>query len=188
MVRQAEAGDVRFDADPARARGSFPVIADAGRQALSELRRLVVLLRGDDSADDPARQPMLEVFDALVAQVRDAGLDVRVRHEQFGDVPAGVQLTAFRVVQEALTNTLRHAHARHVEVTLRREGGALVTEVIDDGTPTPDGPRHTTENGGHGLIGMRERVEMYDGDLVTGPRPGGGLVVRARLPLRMEHL
>lgn len=186
MVRQAEAGELRFESDPTRARATFPVIADTGRQALSEVRRLVVLLRSDDNAGDLGPQPMLEVLDTLVAQVCDAGLDVRVRHEQLSDLPASVQLTAFRVVQEALTNSLRHAHARHAEVTLRSEAGVLVTEVIDDGTSTPDDPLHVGAVDGHGLVGMQERVATCHGDLFAGPRPGGGFVVRARIPLRIE--
>jgi len=183
MVRQAEAGEVRLDTDPARARASLVAIAETGRQALTEVRRLVALLRTDDDPDDLSPQPDLGSLDELFARVRHAGLEVTVRREAVTHVPAGLQLVAFRLVQEALTNTLQHAKATHADVALRREDDMLVAEVIDDGTGASDGGTAAVPRTGQGLVGMRERVALYGGDLVAGPRPGGGFAVRARIPL-----
>jgi signal transduction histidine kinase len=180
MVRQAEAGDVRFDTEPARARASFPVIADTGRQALSEVRHLVALLRNDDAAPGPEIPSTLDALEALVAQVRAAGPEVRFEHDGIAGLPMRVQLTALRVVQEALTNTLRHGHARHAQVHLRREDGVLIVEVTDDGSA--DG-LPAASHPGHGLIGMAERVAAHRGEFSAGPEPHGGFAVRVRLPL-----
>jgi len=182
MVRQAEAGEVRLDTDPARARKSFVAIADTGRQALTEVRRLVALLRTDDDPHELTPQPDLGSLDELFARVRDAGLEVTERRDADPHLPAGLQLVAFRLVQEALTNTLRHANATHADVTVRCENSTLIAEVIDNGTGTPERLAAATGTG-HGLVGMRERVALYGGDLVVGPRPGGGFAIRARIPV-----
>jgi signal transduction histidine kinase len=187
MVRQAEAGEVRLDTDPARARGSLVAIADTGRQALAEVRRLVDLLRTEDDPDELTPQPDLGSLDELFARVRDAGLEVTERRDTDGHLPAGLQLVAFRLVQEALTNTLRHANATHADVAVRCENGTLLAEVIDNGSGVLMGSTARLTGTGHGLVGMRERVELYGGDLVVGPAPGGGFAIRARIPVPGDH-
>lgn len=182
MVRQAEAGEVRMDTHPARARGSFVAIADTGRQALAEVRHLVALLRAEDDSDELIPQPELGSLDELFARVRDAGLEVTERRAVDQHLPAGLQLVAFRIIQEALTNTLRHANATHADVAVRCENDTLVAEVVDNGSGLPERPAVLDETG-HGLVGMRERVALYGGDLIAGPRPGGGFAVRACIPL-----
>src|SRR6266545_138160 len=182
MVRQAEAGEVRLDTDPVRARGSFVAIADTGRQALAEVRRLVALLRTDDDPDDLTPQPDLGSLDELFARVRDAGLEVTERRDADAHLPPGLQLVAFRLVQEALTNTLRHANATHADVAVRCENDTLVAEVVDNGTGAREGLAAVLGGTGHGLVGMRERVALYGGDLVVGHRPGGGFAMCARIP------
>jgi signal transduction histidine kinase len=115
----------------------------------------------------------------LIDQVRAAGLDVDLTTEgEQRQLPLGIDLSAYRIVQEALTNTLKHAHARRAEITLRYADDQLAIDVTDDG-------RGATSNGdpGQGLIGMRERVALYDGDLKAGPRAEGGFAVSARFPL-----
>lgn len=182
MVRQAEAGEVRLDTDPARARGSFVAIADTGRQALAEVRRLVALLRAEGDSGELVPQPDLGSLDELFARVRDAGLEVTERRDADPHLPAGLQLVAFRLVQEALTNTLRHANATHADVAVRCENAVLIAEIVDNGTGAP--ARLAVLAGtGRGLVGMRERVGLYGGELVVGPMPGGGFAVRARIPL-----
>jgi signal transduction histidine kinase len=185
MVRQAEAGEVRLDTDPERARGSLVAIAETGRQALAEVRRLVALLRTDDpeDAEELTPQPDLGSLDELFARVRDAGLEVTERRDADPRLPAGLQLVAFRLVQEALTNTLRHANATHADVAVHCENDTLVAEVTDNGTGGPEALAAGLAGTGHGLVGMRERVALYGGDLVVGPRADGGFAIRARIPL-----
>jgi signal transduction histidine kinase len=196
VVQAAAAGDV-FDDRPDQARAALSSIEGAGREALAELRRLVAAVRpgegdgdgggGEDLPSEP--QPGLAQVSALAAQLRSAGLDVVVREdgEPF-PLPAGVDLSAFRIVQEALTNTLRHAHATTAEVTLRYEPGVVELDVVDDGRPTiprAHGAGTGTEagNGGLGLVGMHERATMLGGVLEAGPTAHGGFRVRARLPV-----
>jgi signal transduction histidine kinase len=176
MVVQAAAGGDVFDSQPAQAREALASIEHTGREALTELRRLLGAVRADGGK---VPQPGLERLPALLDQVRAAGLDVDLATE--GDarqLPLGVDLSAYRIVQEALTNALKHANARRAEVVLRYSEGELTIDVIDDGLGA-------TDNGdpGHGLIGMRERVSLYDGDFAAGPRPEGGFAVSARFPL-----
>ena len=178
MVVQSEAGDSLLDSSPLRARDSFRTIEATGRAALVEMRRLLGLLRSDEQVWlEP--QPGLSSLDVLAAQVREAGVavDVALSDDPGRDLPAGLDLAAYRVVQEALTNALKHAGATAVRVTVHRLADAIEIDVRDDGR----GP--TGANGGHGLVGMRERVAMFGGDLSTGPAPGGGFRVHARLPL-----
>jgi signal transduction histidine kinase len=162
-------------------------IADTGRQALAEVRRLVDLLRTEDDPDELTPQPDLGSLDELFARVRDAGLEVTERRDTDGHLPAGLQLVAFRLVQEALTNTLRHANATHADVAVRCENGTLLAEVIDNGSGVLMGSTARLTGTGHGLVGMRERVELYGGDLVVGPAPGGGFAIRARIPVPGDH-
>ena len=153
------------------------------------MRRAVGVLRSDDAGDvastdaPPAAlepQPALNDVPALVAGYRDAGLDVRLRTD--GDprpLPSGVELAAFRIIQEALTNTIKHAGPARAEVRIAYGPDSLTVVVADDGR----GVGFEQGQGGHGIAGMRERVTVYDGDLAAGPHPGGGFRVRARLPL-----
>jgi signal transduction histidine kinase len=176
VVQAAAAGDV-FDSQPAKAREALASIEHTGREALTELRRLLGAVRADDGK---VPQPGLGSLPALLDQVRAAGLDVDFRTQgEHRQVPLGIDLSAYRIVQEALTNTLKHAAASHAQVVLRYSDEELAVDVIDDG-------RGTTQNGdaGHGLIGMRERVALYDGDLIAGPRAEGGYAVSARFPLQ----
>lgn len=179
MVVQAEAAEELLEADPASVRRALGSVQSSGREALVELRRLVGVLRTDEPEAELAPQPSLDRLAALVEQVRDAGLDVSLDLDGVQtDLPSGLELTAYRIVQEALTNVLKHARARAAAVRLRVDGDALVLEVSDDGR----GPQGQN-GGGHGLAGMRERVGVYGGKLVTGEAPGGGFRVQARLPL-----
>ncbi len=176
IVIQAQAGQRAVDANPAAARGAFAAVETAGRQGLVEMRRLLHLLTAaDDGSVSP--QPSLRELDDLVGRVRAAGVPVDVRVD--GDVaqlPAGVDLAAYRIVQEALTNVLKHAGPASVTVRVRLVGGALDVEVCDDGRP-PDG----SSVGGHGLVGMTERASLYGGSVEAGRLPGGGFRVHARL-------
>jgi signal transduction histidine kinase len=178
MVVQAAAANDVFDARPERARDALREIEATGRSALGELRRLLGAVRDGDT--DFAPPPGLEQLDALVAQVRSAGLEVSVTVEGTPrTLPIAIDLSAYRIVQEALTNTLKHAHATHVGVELRFADDALDIAVRDDGR----GNGGSTAGTGSGLVGMRERVVTYGGTLETGPAPGGGFAVAARLPL-----
>jgi signal transduction histidine kinase len=157
-------------------------IERTGREALVELRRLLGVLRhpGEDAARVP--QPSLARLDALVDEFRDAGLAVDLRVEgAAATLPAGVDLAAYRIVQEALTNTLKHAHARRAEVVVRFEPRAVGLDVRDDGPGHANGS--VVPGAGHGLAGMRERVALHGGDLSAGRRADGpGFAVSARLP------
>jgi signal transduction histidine kinase len=177
MVVQAAAANDVFDARPEQAREALRAIEATGRGALGELRRLLGSVRGD--GPDYAPQPGLDRLDDLVAQVRSAGLEVGVRVEGAPRrLPAGIDLSAYRVVQEALTNTLKHAGATRADVALRYGDDELGIEVRDDGTGDGNGG-----GTGRGLVGMRERVVIFGGTLAVGPVPGGGFAVSARFPL-----
>ena len=156
-------------------------IEDSGRQALAETRRLLSVLRGPDESAALVPQPGLGELDALADSVRSAGLPVHLAVD--GDhaaLPAAVAVSAYRIVQESLTNVLKHAGPARARVTVNCAGDAVTIEVTDDGTGNPAAGPH---GGRHGLAGMRERVAAFDGDLRAGPEPGGGFAVRARLPL-----
>jgi signal transduction histidine kinase len=143
------------------------------------MRRLVGVLRRPEEAPTLAPQPSLEHLDKLLAHVRDSGLPVDLRVEgEPARLSAGVDLTAYRLVQEGLTNALKHARANRAEVVVRYRDGEIELEVADNGTGGGDG-----SGGGHGLVGMRERVAVYGGQLEAAPRPEGGFRLRARLPL-----
>ena len=185
VVQAAAAGDV-FDARPDQARAALGSIERAGREALLELRRLLGAVRPDARAEDPTRpQPGLERLDELAEPLREGGLRVVVRREgQAATVPAGVDLSAYRIVQEALTNTLRHARATSAEVTVRYGADAVEVDVRDDGRAAmPANGDGEGEARGHGLVGMRERALLLGGTLEAGPQPRGGYRVYARLPL-----
>jgi signal transduction histidine kinase len=186
MVVQAAAGGDVFEAEPARARSALASIEATGREALSELRRLLGVIRTDDETDAPsAPQPGLEQLSGLLDQVRAAGLPVKLTVEGARPpMPPGVDLAAYRIVQEALTNTLKHAHASEAGVTVRYGAAELAVDVLDDGRGS--GANGTT-GGGRGLAGMRERVALYDGRVDAGPRSEGGFAVSARFPLPPER-
>jgi signal transduction histidine kinase len=155
------------------------VVEKTGREALAEMRRMVGVLRRPEEAPALAPQPSLEQIASLVEHTREAGLPVDLRIE--GDpvqLPPGVDLTAYRLVQEALTNTMKHARASSAEVVVRYGDGDVELTISDDGVGGADG-----DSGGHGLVGMRERVSVYGGELEAGPRADGGFRLRARLPI-----
>ncbi len=183
MVVQAAAGEELFDTDPAGARESLAAVASTGRAALGELRRLLGVIRSDDDDREPsfAPQPDIDYLSELVRQVRDAGLAVElsVLGEPRG-LPPAVGLCAYRIVQEALTNTLKHANASGAQVNVRYRADALELQVVDNGRGTSAA---NGETNGHGIIGMRERVALFDGELTAAARPGGGFSIRATLPL-----
>jgi len=155
-------------------------VEQIGRSALTEMRRLVGMLRSD--ADDSlAPQPGLDDLATLAKQVREAGLPVELRVEgERRELPAGIELSAYRIVQEALTNALKHAGEARAEVHVRYGPDSLELEIVDDGTAAPAG----AAGAGHGLVGMRERVALYGGRLDAGRRAGGGFAVRVLLPIR----
>jgi signal transduction histidine kinase len=181
MVVQAEAGPVVVERDPKTAAQAFDSIGAIGRQALGEMRRLLGVLRSGEGRAAPslAPQPGLEQLPALVEQVRQAGLEAKLEVEgEPRPLPPGMDLSAYRIVQEALTNAVRHAGAGSAKVLVRYGDGDVRLEIRDHGV----GSRNDN-HAGHGLIGMRERVNLYGGDLAAGPHPDGGFAVAARLPL-----
>ncbi|MDP9260117.1 MAG: histidine kinase [Actinomycetota bacterium] len=181
IVVQAGAGDVLLDEQPERTREALRAIESGARHSLVELRRLLGLLRTDAEAS-LAPQPTLARLDELVERVREAGLAVQVQVEgSIVPLDAAVDLTAYRIVQEGLTNVLKHAGPSQVHVTVRYLGDALEIEVADTGRG-PAGGR-----GGYGLAGLRERVALLGGALETGAAEGGGHVLRARLPLALTR-
>jgi signal transduction histidine kinase len=140
---------------------------------------MVGVLRRPEEAPALAPQPSLQHLDKLVQHARDRGLPVELRIEGTPEqLPSGVDLTAYRLVQEGLTNALKHARARQAEVLVRYGDGHVELAVSDDGPGGGDG-----DKGGHGLVGMRERVSVYGGEFEAGPRVGGGYRLRARLPV-----
>jgi signal transduction histidine kinase len=180
MVVQAEAGEALLGHDPDRARDAFVSITSSGRQALGELRRMLGLLRSADTELALGPQPGLAQLHALVEQMRGVGLPVELAIEgEPRRLPAGVDLSAYRIVQEALTNTLKHARPTRARVTVRYRNDDVELEVVDDGRGRANGSQ-----GGHGILGMRERVRLYGGTLETGRAIEGGFAVRARLPAR----
>jgi signal transduction histidine kinase len=162
---------------------ALDVIERSSREALAEMRRLVTVLRYDN-ADSAERGPAPGVsqLHALVAGVVDAGVTVDVQTEgNLDGVPAGVSLAAYRVVQEALTNVVRHAGSTKARLDVRAGDDSVAIRVEDDG-PAAGWQQPAPSGGGHGTIGMRERLELYGGTLSAGPREGGGWSVEARLP------
>ncbi|WP_433474897.1 sensor histidine kinase [Spirillospora sp. CA-142024] len=184
IVVQADGASYAIDTDVGRARQALDTISSTGRLALAEMRRLLGVLRENDDAGVFAPQPGVAQLDDLVEQVRASGL--AVTYEVDGtpaDMSEGRQLTVYRIVQEALTNTLKHGGPRvAVSVRLRYAKDALEIRVDDDGrgAAAPDDGR------GHGLAGMRERVAVYGGTVRAAPRVGGGFEVVARIPVHEE--
>ena len=162
-----------------REREALLTVEQTGREALAEMRRLVGVLRRPEEAPALAPQPGLGHVVKLVEQAREAGLrtDLRVEGEAV-ELPAVIDLTAYRLVQEGLTNALKHARADRAEVLVRYDNGRVELVVRDDGRGGTAG-----SGGGHGLVGMRERVAVCGGELHAGPRPDGGFELRALLPV-----
>lgn len=180
MVVQAEAAEEMLSGDPERARQPIRKVQQTGREALVELRRLLGILREEEAEVLRGPQPGIAEVRTLIADVEEAGLPVELRIEgERVELPNGVGLSAYRIVQEALTNALKHAGPASATVTLRYGDGVLDLEITDDGRG-----RNASNGAGHGLAGMRERVALYGGELSTGARPEGGYVVHARLPIR----
>jgi signal transduction histidine kinase len=169
--------------DPAAADEALATIEETGRTALREMRRLLSVLRTEtEPAGELAPQPGLPGIEGLLEQIREAGLPAVLRVEgEPGPLEPGISLTLYRIVQEALTNALKHAGAASVEVRLVFGRADVTVEICDTGR----GPQLGTAAIGHGLLGMRERVMLYGGTLRTGPRPGGGYRVHARIPIEL---
>jgi signal transduction histidine kinase len=179
VVVQAAAAERMVETDPERARQAMRDVAATGRQALTEMRRLLGVLRDGDASDDLGPQPGVAELRALAGTVEDAGMQVELSVQgEERPLPASAALSVYRIVQEALTNSLRHAGPARARVILRYLPDALEVQVSDNGV----GVVPPAEHGGHGLIGMRERVALFGGELTAGPRPEGGYAVVARIP------
>jgi signal transduction histidine kinase len=177
-VMVLQAAGARASGKPAGS--ALQKIERSGREALTEMRRLLGVLREPRGEASLYPQPGVGELPALAESVRAAGLSVDlVVDGDHGALPAAVDVSAYRIVQEALTNVLKHAGLVHAEVAVGCADGAVMIEITDDGP----GAAAAGEAGGQGLTGMRERVAIFGGELRAGPRPGGGYVVRARLPL-----
>ncbi|MBG0815650.1 sensor histidine kinase [Planomonospora sp. ID82291] len=184
MVMQAGAARLMLDPGQTAQREALTVVEETGREAVEELRRVVGLLRTGPEGEGLAPQPGLARLDDLVEQVRAAGLEVDLSIEGVpAPLPTGLDLSAYRIVQEALTNTLRHAGPTRSEVTVAYRPRALCLDIVDEGPRDGRTPAPASAGTGHGLIGMRERVALFHGRLSAGPLPEGGYGVRASLPL-----
>jgi signal transduction histidine kinase len=180
MVVQAGAARAVGARDPAATAEALRQIEASGRTGLAEMRRLLEVLKAEEDGNGRAPQPGLARLGELLDAMRASGLPVEAVLEGTPrPLPPGVDLSAYRIVQEALTNALRHAGGASARVVVRYEADAVELEIGDHG---PGPPEASQASGGQGLIGMRERVQLFGGELVAGPRPGGGFVVRARLP------
>jgi len=184
IVVQAGAAARVLHGDQPDVRNALDVIAATGRETVDEMRTLLGVLRSDDGQAALKPQPGLAELEQLIGGVREAGLPVTLRIE--GDarpLPPALDLSAFRIVQEALTNALKHAGAARAEVTVRYEDGQVSLEIADSGHGPDGGPGSGQGCPGHGLVGMRERAAMFGGELEAAGGDGGGFTVRARLPL-----
>jgi signal transduction histidine kinase len=172
-VRHNLRGELRDDADALRG------VERTGRTALAEMRRLLGAMRSDGDDLDLAPQPGLGGLDSLLDEVGRAGLPVRLHVDgEPAPLPRAIDLSAYRIVQEGLTNALKHARARHADVTLRYAADELQIEVRDDGVGSS-----SNDGLGHGLVGVRERVKIYGGEMSAGTANDGGFVLSTRLPL-----
>jgi signal transduction histidine kinase len=185
IVLQAGGARTVLATDPERARTALWAVEETGRQTLVEMRHLVGILRVDDGVDlQPL--PRLERLPALLDEARAAGITVNLEVDgPVVELPAGLELAAYRLIQEALTNVRKHAPMSAVCILLGYESDRLRIEVSNDGGSSAEtrDPNAATTSHGHGLIGMRERVQLYDGRMKAGPLPRGGFRVEAVLPL-----
>jgi signal transduction histidine kinase len=183
---QAGAGAHVLDDRPEQARAALEAISTTARGTLTEMRRLLGVLRDDKGERSHAPAPGLADLPQLIEDVRAAGVPVslHVSGDARCEPNGGIELSAYRVVQEALTNVMKHAGSTtQVDVSVRHEPSTLTVEVVDDGRGAAGAvSTNGTGAGGHGHVGMRERVEVWGGELLVGPRPGGGYRVSARLP------
>ena len=188
IVIQAQGAQRALDTSPDQARGALSSIETAGRSGMAEMRRLLGLLTDGGADAGTVPQPTLHDIPDLVARLRATGMPVDLRVEgAVKSLPAGLELTGYRVVQEAMTNALKHAGQVPVDVRLRYEPNWLDIEVTDQGPTDSRRPVNGQDSGSHGLVGMRERVSLYGGTIDTGPTAGGGgFSVHARIPLEGE--
>lgn len=184
IVIQAQGAQRVIETSPVQARDALASIETVGRNGLAEMRRLLDLLT-DETDASTTPQPTLNGIDDLVSQLQATGLEVALHIDGTVEaLPAGLELTGYRVVQEALTNALKHAGHGPVDVRLRYESDWLDIRVTDTGMAGAEQRRDHLNGASRGLAGMRERVALYSGVLTTGPLPGGGFGVHARLPIR----
>ena len=179
MVLQVGAVRHKLPEALAEDRDALDRVEQAGRTALAEMRRLLGAMRRDGDGVELAPQPGLDSLDSLLDDVGRAGLPARLHvHGEAFPLPRAIDLSAYRIVQEGLTNALKHARASHADVTVRYRPDELEVEVVDDGAGAA-----TSDGLGHGLVGVRERVKIYGGEMSAGAAPEGGFVLSARLPL-----
>jgi signal transduction histidine kinase len=183
MIVQADGASYAVRKDPEAAAGAFETISATGRESLAEMRRMLGLLRAEDGLDATGSRPQPGVADLefLVDQSKQSGMRLTSYVDDLGAVGPGVGLTVYRIVQEGLTNVRKHAGPDpEVEVRVFEHAGAVHVRVADDGRG-PD--RDSASDPGHGIVGMRERVAVHGGELRTGPRPGGGFLLEATVPI-----
>ncbi|WP_196425942.1 sensor histidine kinase [Amycolatopsis camponoti] len=185
IITLADGGAYAADVTPERSKQALELVGDAGRQALGELRRMLGVLREKADAPELNPQPGIGDLDALCTRIRAAGPEIFLRSGgELDTLDRGVQLMTYRIVQEALTNTLKHAGPRtRVDVLIAVEGPALRIRVQDTGPPDAAAPLDPPAEEGHGIAGMRERAALYGGTVTVGPTAGGGWVVQAVLDL-----
>ncbi len=185
IVVQAGAARRLLDSRPDRAAEALRAIESTGRESLNEMRRILGVLRSDTDEAELTPAPSLADLGRLARQYEEAGLPVDISYQGARrSLPASIELSAYRIVQESLTNTLKHAGPAHAGVQLTFEPESFCVEIVDDGRGAASQPAPT--GAGQGLLGMRERVEAFGGSLVTGPRAGGGFGVMARFPAEVH--
>jgi len=185
IVVQAGAARRLLDTRPERAAEAIGAIESTGRESLNEMRRILDVLRSDANEAELVPAPCLADLDRLIKQYGEAGLPIEIGFEGTRrSLPASIELSAYRIVQESLTNTLKHAGPARADVRLTFDPKSLCVEISDDGRGAATEP--SSAGAGQGLLGMRERVETFGGSLVSGPRTGGGFGVVARFPLNGE--
>jgi signal transduction histidine kinase len=163
-------------------RKALQSVEQVGRTALTEMRRLLAAIRPDGDEAELMPQPGLESLQSLAEEIGRAGLPVRLHVDgQPSPLPRAIDLSAYRIAQEGLTNALKHARASQADVTVHYAQGKLQIEVRDDGVGTAG-----SDGLGHGLVGIRERVKIYGGEMTAGPAPSGGFLLSARLPIRED--
>ena len=189
ITAKAAVANYLIGAQPDGVGDALTVIEDTGRRALAEMRRMLGVLRSDTPGADPggerAPAPGLGDLAVLAERAGQAGVAVDLDVPAGGDLPEGVALAAYRIVQEAMTNVVKHAAPTRCQVRVARAGPEMLIEVTDDGGYRPARP---PAPGGHGIIGMRERAALFGGEVEAGPGPGGGFRVTARLPLAVADL